>query len=178
MHSHKTDPRPRWVSFVVLFGCWLPIHVHSAFLLDDGSKSLSRFYARALSTSGSTRRGIRSIHAELVNMSHEDDGWATIPAARKKSHNRNKNKNSNLHNTNNNKPLTRPQAATKFVPIHVEFIPPTDITLQFQPFMILLCGLPGSGKSTFARALEQAMPYKVRKRMETQCECAKVQNFS
>jgi hypothetical protein len=167
MHSHKTV---RWFWFVVLFGCRLLIHVQSAFLLDnDGnSKSLSQYSTRVPSTSGSAGRGILSIQTELRNMSQDDDGWATIPEAKTKRRHR-KNKNSNLHKTNNNNnnnniSLTRFPAATTFVPIHVEFIPPTDTTLQFQSFMILLCGLPGSGKSTFARALEQAMPYKVRKR--------------
>jgi predicted kinase len=45
-------------------------------------------------------------------------------------------------------------------PVMVEYIPPTPVTTYFEPFMILLVGLPGSGKSTFANLLAQAMPYK------------------
>ena len=39
-------------------------------------------------------------------------------------------------------------------------IPPTPSTTSFEPFMILLIGIPGSGKSTFASILSEAMPYK------------------
>lgn len=45
--------------------------------------------------------------------------------------------------------------------IQVEYIPPDSINSLFQPSMLLLAGLPGSGKSTFARCLVHAMPYKV-----------------
>jgi len=44
----------------------------------------------------------------------------------------------------------------------VEPIPQDDSNCQFEPFMLLLAGLPGCGKSTFARMLVEAMPYKVR----------------
>jgi predicted kinase len=46
--------------------------------------------------------------------------------------------------------------SVKYIP------PPPDGDPQFEPFMLLLVGLPGSGKSTFAKALIEAMPYKVR----------------
>lgn len=45
--------------------------------------------------------------------------------------------------------------------IPIEYIPPDDVNTLFQPFMLLLAGIPGSGKSTFARCLVEAMPYKV-----------------
>lgn len=45
-------------------------------------------------------------------------------------------------------------------PVMVEYIPPTPVTAQFESFVILLMGLPGSGKSTFSNLLERAMPYK------------------
>ena len=43
----------------------------------------------------------------------------------------------------------------------LQYIPPPDDGLQFEPFILLLVGMPGSGKSTFAKALVEAMPYKV-----------------
>ena len=49
----------------------------------------------------------------------------------------------------------------------LQYIPPPDDGLQFEPFMLLLVGMPGSGKSTFAKALVEAMPYKVCQR----CRC-------
>ena len=49
----------------------------------------------------------------------------------------------------------------------VQYIPPPDDDPQFEPFMLLLVGMPGSGKSTFAKALVEAMPYKVCQR----CRC-------
>jgi DNA polymerase III delta prime subunit len=73
----------------------------------------------------------------------ENDGWEPIP---KKNNNRRRQRNSAWS-----------------APLTVEFIPPTPSNLDFQQSMLLLVGLPGSGKSTFARALEQAMPYKVSK---------------
>ena len=45
--------------------------------------------------------------------------------------------------------------------IQVDYIPPDSANTLFQPSMLLLVGLPGSGKSTFSRSLVQAMPYKV-----------------
>jgi predicted kinase len=39
---------------------------------------------------------------------------------------------------------------------------PSDIPNKgtFQPFVLILCGLPGSGKSTFSRNLERLQPHK------------------
>ncbi len=48
-------------------------------------------------------------------------------------------------------------------PLCIEYIPPVSTNVSFQPSMLLLTGLPGSGKSTFARSLVDAMPYKVRR---------------
>lgn len=51
------------------------------------------------------------------------------------------------------------------------YIPPTPSSLSFGQFFLLLVGLPGSGKSTFARSLEETMPYKVRSnRVVLSCE--------
>ena len=58
------------------------------------------------------------------------------------------------------KPSRKTHAANWTLP-SIDFIPPTSDPPNFQQFMLLLCGIPGSGKSTFARALERAMPYKV-----------------
>jgi predicted alpha/beta-fold hydrolase len=83
-----------------------------------------------------------------ANGAAAQDGWATASKSKRQYR---------------NKRQRRPTATgTGTLPLSVEYIHPTDTTLKFQPFMILLCGIPGAGKSTFARALEQAMPYKVR----------------
>ena len=42
----------------------------------------------------------------------------------------------------------------------ISYIFPTTENSQATPFMLLLCGIPGSGKSTFAKSLETSMPYK------------------
>lgn len=47
-------------------------------------------------------------------------------------------------------------------PLQLERVPQDALNSQFQPYMLILVGLPGSGKSTFALALESAMPFKVR----------------
>lgn len=45
-------------------------------------------------------------------------------------------------------------------PLMPEPILPTSSNKSFEPFIILLVGLPGSGKSTFAESLAFAMPFK------------------
>jgi predicted alpha/beta-fold hydrolase len=74
-----------------------------------------------------------------------DDGWEIQNA----KGNKQKQKSSRQNHTAN---WTLPS---------IDFIPPVSDPPNFQQFMLLLCGIPGSGKSTFARALERAMPYKV-----------------
>jgi DNA polymerase III delta prime subunit len=59
------------------------------------------------------------------------------------------------------KPSREKNTAANWTLPSIDFIPPTTDPPNFQQFMLLLCGIPGSGKSTFARALERAMPYKV-----------------
>ncbi|KAL3942371.1 MAG: hypothetical protein SGBAC_003437 [Bacillariaceae sp.] len=78
----------------------------------------------------------------------ENDGWAAAPTKNSKKR-RNKGKRRNLSSPEWSSP-----------PIMVEPIPPTSQTTSFSPFMILLIGLPGSGKSTFSNLLMEAMPYK------------------
>ena len=81
-----------------------------------------------------------------LNADHSDDkdpeGWSTVPS------------NSKKRRQYRNHKWSEP-------PITIEYIPQDSCTVTFQPFFLLLAGLPGSGKSTFARALERAMPYKV-----------------
>ena len=74
-----------------------------------------------------------------------DDGWETVPTSKAKNGERKR-----TH-----------QRRTAYEPISIDFIPPTPATMKFKPFLLMLCGIPGSGKSTFAHALEKAMPYKV-----------------
>uniref|UniRef100_A0A7S4W113 Polynucleotide adenylyltransferase n=1 Tax=Ditylum brightwellii TaxID=49249 RepID=A0A7S4W113_9STRA len=44
--------------------------------------------------------------------------------------------------------------------VEFEYIIPNPQNTRFQPFMLLLCGIPGSGKSTIAKRLQKSMPYK------------------
>ena len=79
-------------------------------------------------------------------MSDDDNmGWETVPNNKKRE--RQLFKNSKNHNVEEILPW-------------VSYIPPTDQNTNYEPFMVLLCGIPGSGKSTFGQALEMAMPYK------------------
>jgi len=83
-----------------------------------------------------------------VNVSSPDssDEWQAAPTKNSKRRGRNKGQSNPAHW---NSP-----------PIMVESIPPSPFTENFSPFLILLIGLPGSGKSTFSTLLETAMPYK------------------
>eukprot|EP00538_Stauroneis_constricta_P000908 CAMPEP_0119554576 /NCGR_PEP_ID=MMETSP1352-20130426/7032_1 /TAXON_ID=265584 /ORGANISM="Stauroneis constricta, Strain CCMP1120" /LENGTH=307 /DNA_ID=CAMNT_0007601189 /DNA_START=23 /DNA_END=946 /DNA_ORIENTATION=+ len=75
----------------------------------------------------------------------DNDGWQSVPLRRNRPQRK----------------VDESSSASEDVPIpQVEYIEPTDENTSFNPFMVMLVGIPGSGKSTFARALEQAMPYK------------------
>jgi predicted kinase len=77
-------------------------------------------------------------NSKMTDDSHDD--WETVP-------------------TNKNGRQRREEKDNGVLP-WVSFIPPTDQTTNFDPFMLLMCGIPGSGKSTFSKSLETAMPYK------------------
>jgi len=75
-----------------------------------------------------------------------DDGWSEIPT---KTNRRRK-----------PKPLIPtepPQPEYSYLPSTKEF---HDRHANFQPYILLLVGIPGSGKSTFSKALSTARPYK------------------
>lgn len=74
------------------------------------------------------------------NNNDDDDGWESVP---QKQPRRKRN--------------TPPENGA--LP-WVSYISPTAENSQYTPFMLLLCGIPGSGKSTFAKSLETSMPYK------------------
>jgi predicted kinase len=73
----------------------------------------------------------------------QEEGWSTVS-----------------QNQKNNKMKRRSDQRPAYTPILIEPIPQTPQNIQFQPFMILLVGLPGSGKSTLSALLENTMPYK------------------
>jgi predicted kinase len=82
-------------------------------------------------------------------MSHEQidiDGWSTVDNKTKKS--------------NGRKNEIRPHPSWASSLPMVEPIPPTPDNSSYEPFLLLLMGLPGSGKSTFGSLLETTMPYK------------------
>jgi predicted kinase len=80
-----------------------------------------------------------------------DDGWADV--SRKKKERSTKSKASNKQK--NSKPKQHD-------PYIEQLLDPTSNNSndRFEPFMILLVGLPGSGKSTFAQSLVASMPNK------------------
>ena len=80
----------------------------------------------------------------MTKQDNENDGWATVPASKPKGRRQ-----------------QRHHLKWSAAPLMVEYIEPTPVNSNFEPFLLMLVGLPGSGKSTFAKALEYAMPYKV-----------------
>lgn len=101
---------------------------------------------------------------------HEDDndnGWSTMSSSVSGRRERNSKKKSLAERRQTPPPSTAvprpsfsPASSQPSSGLEVELIPPTPENTAFTPFMVLLVGLPGSGKSTFAQALEGAMPYK------------------
>ncbi|CAJ1894937.1 unnamed protein product [Cylindrotheca closterium] len=100
------------------------------------------------------------------DVTDENDGWEAAPTKNSKKRRNKRNQNSS------------PQWSSP--PIMVEPIPPTPQTTNFSPFMILLIGLPGSGKSTFSNLLVEAMPYKFARinqdQLGTRQKCIKAAN--
>mmetsp|Transcript_27832 Transcript_27832/g.42397 ORF Transcript_27832/g.42397 Transcript_27832/m.42397 type:complete len:277 (+) Transcript_27832:3-833(+) len=82
----------------------------------------------------------------------ENDGWSTIPQKK----NTKKKKKAQAQQQE----LMSAWSTTTVPPTDIPFIPPSSLQEEGEQFILILVGLPGSGKSTFARILEQAMPYK------------------
>jgi len=79
---------------------------------------------------------------QAIESHNLDDGWANVPNKKKKRR----------------KKPGETRASIQHNP-YIECIEPTS-NCTYEPFMILLVGLPGSGKSTFAQTLEVSMPDK------------------
>lgn len=82
----------------------------------------------------------------------DDDGWASVPTkqTRRKQHN---------YRAQEQQPQQQQVVDSDSLP-WVSPIPPTAENSEFKPFVLLLCGVPGSGKSTFAKSLQHGMPFK------------------
>lgn len=110
------------------------------------SSERSTDQAASNSASGLDPNPLLDAMAGMQLSSQEDnDQWESVPAKTSKKNRRSKG--------NQFSQWSSP-------PLMVEPIPPTPQTTNFTPFMILLMGLPGSGKSTFSNLLMEAMPYK------------------
>lgn len=90
----------------------------------------------------------------------KNDGWSPAPRKqrRRKGGTSRSGANSGSGQSQGNQTTSH---AWSGPPLFVEPLPSDATTSQFQPFLLLLAGLPGSGKSTFAKTLVEAMPYKV-----------------
>lgn len=93
---------------------------------------------------------IRTSNA-MSECNHDDDDWDTIPKKEKKPR--------KTKDNNDNSKRTKKQRNP-----YINIIAPTstdkDTPQQYEPFMVMLVGLPGSGKSTFAQSLVASMPNK------------------
>lgn len=100
------------------------------------------------------------------NCNHDEEGqeWKHPRGPRQRKGGGPQNQHHQQENDNWNEPL-----------MQIEYIPPDSENTVFQPSMLLLAGLPGSGKSTFARSIVQAMPYKYARvnqdEMQTRQKC-------
>jgi predicted alpha/beta-fold hydrolase len=82
--------------------------------------------------------------------SSSTDGWNSVPLAVDRRRNQPR------------RPV-QDENAWSLAPLQIDYIPAGTSNTDFRPYLLLLAGLPGSGKSTFARSLTEAMPYKVRR---------------
>jgi len=110
---------------------------------------------------GTSNNNISATHMDTRIIPHTeaktgDDGWNTVPSGGDRRRNRPR----------------RPVQASPSVTTGLSWSAvPLDLSLQaltlndttsVRPYMLLLAGLPGSGKSTFSRSLLEAKPKKVR----------------
>ena len=79
----------------------------------------------------------------------DDDEWNSVPSKDNRRRNRPRH------------PVQDENVWSSTPPLPIEYLPPSGVSNNSRPYMLLLAGLPGSGKSTFARSLVEAMPYKV-----------------
>ena len=79
----------------------------------------------------------------------DDDEWNSVPSKESRRRNRPR------------RPVQEDNVWSSTPPLPLPYFPPSGVSNHSRPYMLLLAGLPGSGKSTFARSLVEAMPYKV-----------------
>lgn len=87
----------------------------------------------------------------IINMADDNDGWESVPSKTVQKRQARQKRQQEQEQTKPQGPHVLPWIAP---------IPVTPQNTQYQPFMILLCGIPGSGKSTLANSLQHAMPFK------------------
>eukprot|EP00532_Pseudo-nitzschia_australis_P011584 CAMPEP_0168235872 /NCGR_PEP_ID=MMETSP0140_2-20121125/19172_1 /TAXON_ID=44445 /ORGANISM="Pseudo-nitzschia australis, Strain 10249 10 AB" /LENGTH=310 /DNA_ID=CAMNT_0008169043 /DNA_START=241 /DNA_END=1173 /DNA_ORIENTATION=- len=89
------------------------------------------------------------------------DGWAAaVPKRKKPNRTKNHNGNGNKTKKNYNNPYIEVVTPTKNNIGCVDTEQQHQQQQHYEPFMILLVGLPGSGKSTFAQSLVASVPEK------------------
>lgn len=97
--------------------------------------------------------------------------WETVPAKKKQQQRSNRNKNNNHQNKGNNNNNTSSNNTATSSNNKAEEADPSTLFPQYQPIpkpeqgsfeqsIVLLVGLPGSGKSTFGRIVEKCLSWK------------------
>ena len=90
------------------------------------------------------------------NSKSEDDGWkSTSRSKNRRERFRKKKQGNNDDDDNDNDKGGRGPPP----PPTIEYIPPNASNSTYTPFMLILVGVPGSGKSTFANSLVQGKPW-------------------
>jgi hypothetical protein len=114
-----SSSRPVAVVFLTILGQTKPWFLHPKQLLlpPPGTQDIASL--------------LKNSFRVICEMSENDDGWETVP--KKPARQAKKMQQQDAHNDG------EPSGALPWI----SYIPPTRNNTQFQPFMVLLCGIPG-----------------------------------
>ena len=90
-----------------------------------------------------------------------DEQWSTVPATNRRDRRRLDRERSNNNNNSNGNGNSYNSTADEHAPPQISYIPPSSSNNNStnKPFMVILVGIPGSGKSTFASCLVDGKPW-------------------